>query len=383
LRALQWVALREDPDALALRGIAMAQLGELPRARELLRRAARRFGAREGLACARCVVAEAEVTLALREPLPKRALHAAIAALDAHGDLHNAIHGRLTQCRSLLLLGRVDATEEAFAIIDLEGAPSMLRSIGALVEADVEIRRGHGRRARLALQRAHAAATVAGIEALAGEVERAIARLDAPAARIIHRGDTVVARLDEVETALTGPTLVVDACRRVVGPLSLSRRPVLFGLARALAEAWPRDAPRGTLLEQVFGQRRVSESLRARLRVEIGRLRAALRGVAEIEATSEGFRMNPVAGDVLVLLPAVDGEEAAVLALISDGAAWSTSALALALGVSQRSVQRVLHELDAQGRVRSIGRARARRWSLAALSGHTTALLLPRPPASG
>lgn len=380
LRALQCVALREDADGLALRGIAMAQLGELARARDLLRRAARRFGANER-ARARCVVAEAEVTLALRESVPTQRLDAATSVLELHGDRQNVAHARLLAARHALLLGRVDEAEQACADVELGGAPPMLRSIGALVQADIEIRRGRATQARSALQRARKAASVAGIDALAAEVDRALARLDAPAARIVRHGGETVARLDEVQAVLGGHALVVDACRRVVGPCSLARRPVLFGLARRLAEAWPHDVSRQQLLERVFGQRRASESLRARLRVEIGRLRAALRGVAEIEATGQGFRFAPLHGDVVLLLPPVEGDDAAVLALVSDGAAWSTSVLALALGVSQRTVQRALRELEAQGRVRAIGRARARRWSLAAVSGHATAFSLPATPA--
>ncbi len=383
LAALQRVALRDDPASLALRGIAMAQLGELVRARELLRRAARRFGDHERVARARCIVAETEVTLALREPAAGRRLEAAALVLQRHGDHHNAVHARLLAARRLLLLGRLDEAEQAVAELELGGAPPVLRSIGALVRADVDIRRGRAQAARRALQRAWVAATAASIEALVAEVERALARLDAPAARIVRRGLESPARLDDVEAVLAGDALVVDACRRMIGTCSLARRPVLFGLARALAEAWPHDVSRDELLARVFGQRRANDSLRARLRVEIGRLRAVLRGAAELTATARGFVLAPASGDVVVLLPPGEGDDAAVLALVGDGAAWSTSALALALGVSQRSVQRALRALEERGRVRSVGRGRACRWSLATVGGHTTALLLPAPATSG
>jgi hypothetical protein len=153
---------------------------------------------------------------------------------------------------------------------------------------------------------------------------------------------------------------------------------VLFTLARALAEAWPGDIDRETLIARAFNTRRPNESHRARLRVEIGRLRALVADLASIEATPRGFVLTPRdAREVVVLAPPIDGDQASLVALLSDGAAWSTSALALALGASQRTVQRALMELETAGRVRSIGRARARRWLSPPLAGFTTILLLP------
>ena len=153
---------------------------------------------------------------------------------------------------------------------------------------------------------------------------------------------------------------------------------MLFALARALAEAWPGDIDRHTLILRAFGTRRPNESHRARLRVEIGRLRALVAALAHIEATAEGFVLKPRGPrGAAVLAPPVEGEQGSLLALLSDGAAWSTSALALALGASQRTVQRALVELEAAGRVRSIGRGRAQRWLSPPLAGFTTILLLP------
>jgi hypothetical protein len=158
--------------------------------------------------------------------------------------------------------------------------------------------------------------------------------------------------------------------------LPLVRRPVLFVLARALAEAWPGDVDRNDLIARAFRTRRPNETHRARLRVEIGRLRALAAPMARIEATEQGFALRCERA-VVVLVPPIDGDQASLLALLADGAAWSTSALALALGASQRTVQRALVELEAAGRVRSIGRARAKRWLAPPLSGFTTILLLP------
>ncbi len=149
-------------------------------------------------------------------------------------------------------------------------------------------------------------------------------------------------------------------------------------MARALAEAWPGDVEREALIACAFRTRRPDETHRARLRVEIGRLRALVSALAQIEATARGFVLKPRdARDVVVLAPPIDGDQASLVALLSDGAAWSTSALALALGASQRTVQRALAELEADGRVRAIGRARAQRWLAPPLAGFTTILLLP------
>jgi hypothetical protein len=188
--------------------------------------------------------------------------------------------------------------------------------------------------------------------------------------------------MDEVEALLATRALVVDACRRVVHAdghaVSLAKRPVLFALLRALAEAWPGDADRDALVLRAFGARRADDSHRARLRVEMGRLRRVLRGSAGVSATKRGFALEPRrAREVIVLAPPLEGEHAAVLALLGDGETWSSSALALALGASQRTVQRALDALAAAGKVRAIGRGRARRWMTPPVPGFTTALLLP------
>ena len=383
LGALKHVALRDDPPALALRGIAMAQLGELRRARELLRLAARGFGAHEELARARCVVAEAEVALAMRDLRGSpRALAAASATLEARADRANALHARLIAVRRLLLLGRLDEAASALARLDARFLPPSLLAVAEMAAAEVALRSLRTAPARAALARAHDAAERARVPALLAEVAEARAALDRPAARSVHAGHERPLRLDEVEALLASGALVVDACRRGlragVAWRPLARRPVLFALARALAEAWPGDVDRLALIARAFRTRRPNESHRARLRVEIGRLRALAAPLARIEASARGFALTPLGErEVLVLIPPIDGDQASLLALLADGAAWSTSALALALGASQRTVQRALVELQATERVRSIGRARAQRWVSPPLSGFTTILLLP------
>jgi len=384
LGALKRVALRSDPPALALRGIAMAQLGELTLARELLRRAARGFGSHEALSRARCVVAEAEVALAMRDlGGSPRTLSAAAAALDARADRANAMHARLIEVRRLLLLGRLDEAAAVLAVLDTRTLASpALVAVAEMAAAEVALRTLRTESAREALLRAQAAAERARVPALLAEVDDARAALERPAARRWQAGDEALLHMDEVEALLASGALVVDACRHGLrcgsAWWSLGRRPVLFTLARALAEGWPGDIERDALIARAFRVRRPDETHRARLRVEIGRLRALVAPLARIESSARGYALVPHgAQGVVVLVPPIEGDEASLQALLADGAAWSTSALALALGESQRTVQRALADLAAAGKVRSIGRARARRWLAPPLAGFTTILLLP------
>lgn len=391
LGALKRVSLRDDPGALALRGTALAQLGELPRARVLLKQAARGFGPHEALARARCVVAEAEVALALRElGGAPRALAEAAALLAARHDHANVWQARLIALRRLLLLGRLAAATAALAALDAElaaataagGLPPTLRAVAELARAELALRSLRSEAAAAALHRARTAALQAGVPALQAEVDEAIAALARPAARCRQGSVERPLRLAEVEALLATPLRVVDGCRhglRCAGEWRpLARRPVLFALLRTLAEAWPQPAPREQLIARAFRTREPDETHRARLRVELGRLRPLLAPLARIEATAEGFVLRtPADAGVALLLPPIDGEPASLLALLADGAAWSTSALALALDASQRTVQRALAELLAAGRVRSHGAGRSQRWLAPPLAGFTTILLLP------
>jgi hypothetical protein len=385
LGALNRVALRDDAPALALRGIAMAQLGDLVRAKALLRRAARAFGPQEAVARARCVVAEADVALASRDlGWPAKALDAARATLEEHGDRVNAAYARYLEVRRLLLIGRIAEAERTLAELHPAPFPPAARIVHELVAAGIAMRRLRTKAARAALARAERAARHARIPALTAEVESACLVLNTPAARLIARGEERLLLLEEVEALLASNAFVVDACRHVVRDedtvVSLAKRPVLFALARALGEAWPGDVPRDTLVARAFGAKLASESHRARLRVEVGRLRSVLRTLAGVSATKRGFALAPRrAREVVVLARPVEGEHAAVLALLADGELWSSSALALALGTSQRTVQRALDSLAAAGKVQSCGRGRARRWMTPLVPGFTTTLLLPAP----
>ena len=384
LGALKRIALRDDPPALALRGIAMAQLGDYDRARQLLRRAARGFGSRERLAQARCQVAEAEVALAARDlTRPMRLLDAAARALDALGDRANALHARLIGARRQLLVGEIEAAEKTLASLDVTvTVPPALAARADLTRAELALRRVRVADAAVALDRAHAAAVAAGIPALVAEIVRARRALAAPSARLIKGGIVRLVRLDEVEALFASGDLIIDGCRRFVSSqtrnIPLAGRPVLFDLVAALAEAWPADVPREHLIERAFKARAANESYRARLRVELGRLRTALRPLARIEATAHGFALAPVkARAVVVLAPPIDGPAGSILALIEDGESWSTSALACALGSSQRTVQRALRQLVEAAAVRAVGHGRSRRWLAPALGGFATTLLLP------
>ena len=387
LGALKRIALREDAAALALRGIAMAQLGDFVRAKALLRRAARAFGPKETVARARCVVAEAEIALVSRElNWSAKALDAARVTLEQHGDRVNAAHAGYLKVRRLLLIGKLVEAERTLAELDPSPFPPALRTAHELVVAGIAIRRLRTKAASAALARAEHAALRAGIPALTAEVENAARVLNTPAARLIASGEERLVLLEEVEALLRSNALVVDACRHIVRHagtvVSLATRPVLFALARALGEAWPEDVPRDVLLARAFGAKLADESHRARLRVEVARLRRVLRTLAGLSATKRGFALNGLRGHEVVVLAwptEIDEEHAAVLAFLADGESWSSSALSLALGASQRTVQRALDSLAASGKVQSVGRARARRWLTPPVPGFTTALLLPAP----
>jgi len=385
LGALKRVALRDDAPALALRGIAMAQLGDLVRAKSLLKSAARAFGTRDVVARARCVVAEAEIALVSRDlTWPAKALDTARAALEKHDDHVNAAHAGTLAARRLLLIGRLNEAERLLSWIDPTPLPPALRAGYELAAAGIAIRRVQTKIARAALARAEHAARVAGIPALTAEVESVSLLMTRPAARLIADGAERPLLLEEVEALLTSGALVMDACRNVVRDagtvVSLATRPVLFALARALAEEWPRDAPREVLVRRAFRARHADESHRARLRVEIGRLRSELLALAEVNATDRGFALAPRrARQVVVLAPPVEEQHATVLAFLADGESWSSSALAIALGASARTVQRALEQLTEAGKVQSFGRGRARRWMTPPVPGFPTTLLLPGP----
>jgi DNA-binding transcriptional ArsR family regulator len=385
LGALKRVALRRDATGIALRGLAMAQLGDLARAKLLLRQAIRSFGPDEALARARCIVADAEIALVSRDlGWPQDRLDDARSILDRHGDRVNAAHAAYLKVRRLLLTGKLDEADRLLSSLDPPLFPPASRAAHYLVVAGIALRRLRAATARRALAEARRAADASGIVALIAEVESASSALNGPAARLTERGDERLLLLDDVETLLGSSTLVVDATRYAVrhGSLiiPLANRPVLFAIARVLSEAWPGDASRDLLVNRAFRAKEADESHRARLRVEVARLRAALRKIATVRATKIGFRLEPRgASEVVVLAPTIEEDNAAVLALLVDGESWSSSALATALSISQRTVQRALDALSEMGKVQSFGQGRARYWVSPLVPGFSTTLLLPGP----
>jgi hypothetical protein len=385
LGALNLIALRGDAPALALRGIAMAQLGDLGRAKALLRSAVRAFGLREAVPRARCIVAEAEVAFAARDlGWPAKLLESAQATLEEHGDVANATHARYLTIRREILIGRLADAERMLAQFDPARLPPAARAVHELIVAGIAIRRLRTEAARGALTRAARAARAANIPALTAEVDSADALLNAPAARLIAAGKERLLKLEQVEKLQASKVLIVDACRLAVRRsgtvIPFAKRPVLFTLARALAESWPADVSRDVLVARAFRARRADESHRGRLRVEIGRLRKILRPLTRVNATANGFALDPLgAREVVVLAQPVEETHGAVLAFLADGESWSSSALGLASGQSQRTVQRSLDSLMAAGKVQSFGRGRARRWMTPPVPGFTTTLLLPAP----
>ena len=337
LGALKRVSLRDDAPAIALRGIAMAQLGDFARAKALLRRAVREFSPHEVVARARCIVAEAEIALVSRDlGWPARALDIARATLDAHGDRVNAAHAQYLQARRLLLIGRIDEAERRLAALDPAVLSPASRIAHELVVAGIAIRRLRTKAAREAFTRAVNAARQARIPSLRAEVERASRTLDTPAARLIASGTERPLLLEDVEALLSSKALVVDACRHIVRQAGtvvfLTTRPTLFALVRALGEAWPQDVPRDVLVASAFRGTVADESHRARLRVEIGRLRRVLRPIATVSATKRGFALVTRNTRTVVVLARPGEEEhgAAKLQPLEHGRArrWGTPARA-------------------------------------------------------
>lgn len=389
LTALKHVALRTDAPALALRGIAMAQLGELGHAKALLRRASAKFGAADPVARARCVVAEAEVALALRDlARADHGLDEAVALLTRRGDAANAAFARLVQVRRMSLLGEVELAERALGKLSFGDAPPRLAALLNLAAADLAMKRVDAASAERFLALARDAARLARIAPLSSEVEKAEKQLHLPVARLVQGRRERPILLRELPGLWQSGQLVIDACRREARlgkhVVSLVTRPVLLELLVALAEAAPADVGRDVLITRVFAARRVNESHRVRLRVELGRLRKLVARLAEVRATPAGFALRPQDGaDSVVLLPPAEGEASALLALLRGGDAWATSALATAIGKSQRAVQRALSGLERDAKVRATGAGRARRWVAAPSDGFTTTLLLVAPGTLG
>ncbi len=385
LRALNLIALNDAAPALALRGIAMARLGDLDQAKVLLKRAERAFHPHDAVARARCVVAQAEIAFVSRDlGWSGNALAEAMVVLEKQGDFLNSAHARHLQAREWLLLGYLGEVERILNEIDPQLLPPARQAAHEMIVAGLAMRKLRTAEAREAFGRAGEAARLSGIPSLRIEVEKSARLLEVTVGRAISRGRERPVLLEDAESLRASGALIVDACSRVVRCLKmvvpLTSRPVLFTLARVLAEAWPGDLQRESIICQTFDVKIINETHRARLRVEIGRLRKLLGPIASIKATRSGYVLTPVmAAEVIVLAWPVDEKNAALLSFLSDGEAWSSSALAVVLAVSQRTVQRALDALAADGKVQWFGYGRARRWTASTVPGFTTILLLPDP----
>ena len=396
LAALQAVSAREDAHALALRAIALAQLGETADARPLLQRAAMLFeaGGADRYAL-RARAALAEIAAAERDLLTARAeLEAVASALEERGDAANAAWTRLVLARACVLLGdleRGDALVRRCLAWAQEAEVALVAGAAELAAAEADSRALRVRRALAALERAAAWAERGGIATLAAEVARHRAGLAGSVARVCYalggdeRSEAELSGF-ELEGVLTGVAppaplagrhrwLVVDALRRRVvavaaGPSAdvragdLARRGVLFELLLELARAWPGSASAAALARTLHGADEVDESHTARLKTEVARLRRDLAGRASIAAIGGGWQLEPGKGAALVLVEALRGEPPTLLeALLWDGAAWSARALAAATGRPLRSVQRELARLVDRGRVRALGGSRSMRYA--------------------
>jgi tetratricopeptide (TPR) repeat protein len=384
LSALKWLGRRTDAPARAMRGAALSQLGEFARARTQLRAALRALGPADGLLRARCLAAQAEIALALgdlrwsAEPVTR-----VVAELKAAGDARNAAYLQLVAARAALRVGRPADAEKLLRHARFAPAAPLERAFAELVRVELAAKRGDAEMLMSALASALAAAEQAGIPALVMEVEAIRDRYPGPRAVITARGKARTASFCEVCTLAHSADVVIDGGRREVRSsgecLSLARKPILFEVLRALAGAWPDAVPRDALIARVFGARRPNESHRIRLRVEIGRLRKLVRPRLGVLAAGPGYRLSTTV-EVLLVMPLEESPASRLLSLMHGGEAWSASSLALALDVSERTVQRSLGALQRAGKVGPTGNGRGRRW-VRLLEIPTDLLLPPRRPA--
>ncbi len=379
LSALKWLGRRADAPARAMRGAALSQLGEFVRAKAQLRAALRTLGPGDGLLRARCLAAEAEIALALGDlrwsagPVAR-----AVAELEAAGDSRNAAYLQLVAARAALRLGRPKDAERLLRHATFAPSAPLEQTVAELVRVELAAKRGDPDLLTSALAGAGAAADRAAIPALVSEVARIRDHYEGPTSVIASRGKARTASFCEVCGLGRSAVVVIDGGGREVrlsgDCVSFARRPVLFELLRALAEVFPEPVPREVLISRAFGARRPNESHRIRLRVEIGRLRRFVRPRLEIIAGEPGYALSTTR-DVVLVMPLEESPASRVLSLMHSGERWSASSLALALDVSERTVQRSLGQLQSAGKVGAIGNGRGRRW--VRLFEIPTDLLLP------
>jgi hypothetical protein len=338
------------------------------------------LGPEDRLLRARCLAAEAEIALALGDlRWSAEPVACAVAELEAVGDSRNAAYLQLVAARAALRLGRPKDAERLLRYAKFASVAPLERTFAELVRVELAAKRGDPDLLASALKSASAAADRASIPSLVSEVARIRDHYLGPTAVITSRGRARTASFCEVCALGSSSDVVIDGGGREVRSsgecVSFARRPVLFELLRALAEAWPDAVPRDVLITRAFGARRPNESHRIRLRVEIGRLRSIARAWLGVIAEEPGYALS-APREVALVMPLEESSSSRVLSLMHGGEPWSASSLALALDVSERTIQRSLGELQIAGKVGAMGNGRARRW--VRLFEIPTDLLLPR-----
>lgn len=364
--ALSLVGRASGPVALALRGIAYAQLGDLELARDALERALATTDEPRLAARARAALVE----IAFAEGDPAQAARAARTSADELarlGDDRNAAMQRLVAARAEVLLGRLGEARRVVGDVLASRLPPDVRAIASLAEAEIATRALAATDATAALARARTALEGAPNPLLSRELAAREAELSSSVARIEQAGAARDADLFAIEEAGRGDLFLVDACRRIAiagrARVPLAKRPVLFMLLVDLARAAPASVSRDALAAHAFEARKINESHRGRLRVEIGRLRKVLEGLgAEPVATPDGYSLHsrrPVA----LLVPRDEDDASRVAILLGDGASWSAQQIAESAGISKRTAQRALSELVDSGRALRTGGGRNVRYT--------------------
>lgn len=366
LEALGLVGREESALGLTLRGIAYAQLGDLNLARASLERAVPL--ADDAVTRARARAALVDVALGTGNPgSAARAARASIDELSALGDARNAAMQRLVLARAEVLLGRLgDAQRTVEQVLSSEVTPD-LHAVASLAQAEIALRALAATRARQALVQARRCLEESPHPLLERALDGLERELTLPVARTLRAGVLRGADVSVIEELSRGEVLLVDACRRLVVEgrvaIPLARRPVLFAVLLVLARAWPEAVPRDELAARAFDVRRVNASHRARLRVEVGRLRKLLDGpAAEPTATAEGYVLSSKR-EVVVLLPPTDDEGVSIALLLGDGASWTAQGLAEHAGISRRTAQRALSALVDGGAAVRTGRGKDVRYA--------------------
>jgi hypothetical protein len=384
LHALRALAEGTSAPARALRGIALSQLGETHAARRLLLSAHASFHrSRQPLFAARCAAALAELdAVDGRFRHAHRRLGQSRRALRKLGDRANAAWLALIEARLRTLLGDAAGAASVLRAAERDTHPHgrplpRLDASFALARAEMHLRALEAEAATRALASARWAARRAGHAVLLAEVDRLSTQLATPVATV----NGTQATLAELERLFhRRDTFVVDGLRRRLldpaGAVDLRRRPVLFALLATLAQAFPRAVPARALAAQAFETRQMNDSVTARLRVELSRLRRALGARASLEAGPSGWTLRPARGSVPVCVRSVhEGARGALWGLLADGSLWSAAVLARVLGLNVRTVQRGLADLGPA--LASHGRGPARRYALAdASAGIATRMLL-------